>query len=36
VLSENTVKRHRSNVYAKLQVGSRQELLDIVRQSTAA
>lgn len=35
VLSENTVKRHRSNIYQKTQVNSRQELLDLVRESTA-
>ncbi|MEG1494645.1 MAG: helix-turn-helix transcriptional regulator, partial [Gordonibacter sp.] len=27
-ISENTVKRHRSNVYLKLMVNSRQELID--------
>lgn len=32
VLSENTVKRHRSSVYQKLNIGSRQELIDIVRE----
>lgn len=36
VLSENTVKRHRSNVYQKVQVSSRQDLLDLVREFTGA
>lgn len=31
VLSENTIKRHRSNVYQKTGVSSRQELIDAVR-----
>lgn len=31
VLSENTVKRHRTNVYQKLAVNSRQELIDKTR-----
>lgn len=31
VLSENTVKRHRTNVYQKLGVNSRQELIDKTR-----
>lgn len=30
-LSENTVKRHRTNLYAKLGIGSRQELIDMTR-----
>lgn len=33
-LSENTVKRHRTNVYAKLGVGSRQQLIDMARQES--
>ena len=30
-LSENTVKRHRTNVYQKLGVSSRQELIDLAK-----
>lgn len=30
-LAENTVKRHRTNVYRKLGVNSRQELIDLIR-----
>lgn len=34
ILSENTVKRHRTNLYQKLDVSSRQELIDKARDFT--